>query len=177
MGVQEEARFRQVVLEGLLYLASGRGANPMSSQEEFLISELVSGVYEYITGEELTNIHPVVLDRHSWTRMCNKRLEVLEHQNKFNSVLADAIKSWAHISWCHDHGESWWESGIRYWLMYGSHNRMQPTFEFTVPKSREIEEGLKKIDPDTLRHVENIAEIMKKYIRKDSKYIQDHYRW
>ncbi|HEY4474595.1 MAG TPA: hypothetical protein VJC06_01585 [Candidatus Paceibacterota bacterium] len=177
MDKMREVGFRTTVLEGLLYLASDRGANPIPSKEDFLISELVSGVCEYITGEEIGDLHPVTLDRHSWTHMVNKYLEALDHQNKFNLSLADAIKHWAQITWQHDHGESWWESQIRYWLMFGSHNKMQFTLEFTIPKSREIEDGLKKIDSDTLRHIENIAEIMKKYINQNREYIKQHYRW
>ena len=176
MDMRDDGLFRRTVLEGLFYLASDKGSAPIPSQEDFLISELICGTYEYVTGEEVKDMHPVTLDRHLWTRRANKYLEVLEHQN-FNSLLADAIKHWAHITWQHNHGESWWESPIRYWLMFGSHNRMQSTLEFTVPRSREIEKTLKLIDPDTLRHMENIADMMKKYIRQHTEYIQQHYWW
>lgn len=174
---KRKSRFETTVLEGLLYLASDRGANSLLSPEEYLVSEITAGTCEYIIGEEIKDIHPQVLDRHSWTRRVNKNLDALDSQTKFSPALAGAIKSLAYIRWVHGHGESWWESQIRYWLMFGEHNRMQSTFAFTVPQAREIEGSLKTLDPDILRHVENIAEIMKRYIREDLVYIAQHYRW
>jgi len=175
---QQRSRFETVVLEGLLYLASDRGANSLPSLEEYLVSEITAGTCEYITEKEVKELHPVCLDRHSWTRRVNKNLDALDGQTKFNPALANAIKYWTYIKWYHDHGESWWESQIRYWLMYGENNRMQSTFALTVvPQARRIEEQLKSVDTDTLRHMGNIAEIMKRYIRQDLEYIAQHYRW
>lgn len=172
-------RFETAVLEGLLYLASNRGSDLLSSREGHLISAIVAGVYEYITGQEFQEGHTQFegFHRDPWIRRINKGLDVLDGQNKFNLALADAIRYWAYIERCYDHGESWWESKIRYWLMFGEHNRMQSTFALTVPQARRIEDELKLLDADTLRHMENIAEIMKKYIRRDLEYIAQNYRW
>lgn len=175
---QRRSRFEAVVLEGLLYLATDRGASSLPSLEEYLVSEIVAGTCEYVTGE-FQNGHSECegFMRDSWISRVNRSLENLSSQTKFSPALAEAIKSLAHIRWCHDHGESWWKSQIRCWLMFGEHNRMQSTFAFTVSQARKIEESLKTLDPDTLRHMENIAEIMKRYIKADLVYIAQHYRW
>ena len=175
---EQKSRFETVVLEGLLYLASDRGANSLPSIEDYLISEIVAGACEYVTGEfQEGHSECEGFRRDPWISRINRNLENLCSQTKFNPALADAIKSWAYVRWCHDHGESWWESQIRYWLMFGNNNRMQSTFAFTVPQARKIEESLKTLDSDTLRHMENIAEIMKRYIRQDLEYIREHYGW
>lgn len=179
MAGPEKDKFEHIVLEGLLFLASEKGSTPLPSLEAYLASSIVAGTYEYVTGQEFQEGHTECLgfNRDPWICRINKGLEVLDGQNKFNPALAEAINSWARIRWMHDHGESWWESEIRYWLMFGGHNRMQSTFALAVPQAREIEKDLEALDPDTLRHMTNIAEIMKKYIQRDLEYIDKHYRW
>lgn len=174
-----KARFETAVLEGLIFLATDRGTRPLPSIEGYLISAVVAGVHEYISGQEFQEGHSEFegFMRDPWIRKINRGLGLLDEQNKFNPALADAIRSWTYITWCHDHGESWWESKIRYWLMFGEHNRMQSTFALTVPQTRKTEKELKTLDPDTLRHMEGIAEAMKKYVQRDLEYIREHYRW
>ena len=175
---RRKSLFETAVLEGLLYLATDRGAGPLPSLEKYLISEITAATCEYVTGEfQEGHSECEGFRRDPWIRMVNRNLDNLGSQTKFNLALAAAIKYWTNVRWCHDHGESWWESQVRYWLMFGGHNRMQSTFALTVPQANRIEEELKTLDADTLRHMEGIAELMKKYVQRDLEYIREHYGW
>lgn len=173
------SEFRHNVFLGLIYLASDKGTNHLPSIYEFITSELVGAVYEYDTGSEFLDIYSKIMgfESDSWCNRINKYLGTLKDQNKFNPALAEAIKDHTYFTWHSDHGEKWWDNPIRFWFMFGNHNRMQSTFALTVPEAREAERGLETIDPDTRRHMENIAEIMKKYIQADVEFIRQHYQW
>lgn len=173
------SEFRHNVFAGLLYLASDKGTNHLPSIYEFVTSELVGAVYEDDTGQEFLDIYSKVagFDSDGWYHRINQYLDTLNDQNKFNPALAEAIRSQTYFTWHSDHGEKWWDNPIRFWFMFGGHNRMQSTFALTVPEAREAERGLGALDLDTRRHIENIAEIMKKYVRADVEFIKQHYSY
>jgi|SRR3989338_1781152 len=176
MNTMAETEFRYAVFEGLLYLASDRGVNPLPSMWEFITSEIIGGTYEYVTDTEFK--YPWRNFRNSdWVNVVNKHIEILDGQNKFNPALAESIKHWTLAGWSRDHGECWWDNQIRFWFLFGGHIHMQSTFALTVPQAREIEADLASLDPDTRRHMENIAEIMKKYLKEDIEHIRAHYHW
>ena len=175
----KDTRFKHGILEGLLYLSSEGGAKPLPSEWEHITSEIVGAVYEYITGEEFKDVYSKYRGPYGegWVDIVNKHLEILDSQNKFNPALADAFRYLLRLSWKRDYGESWWEGQIRFWFLFGFRQGMHSTFALTVPEAIIFKKELGEHDPDTRRHLENIAEIMKKYIQKDLEYIRERYRW
>lgn len=179
----EEIKFRSTVLEGLMYLATDRGAGHLPSMWKFITSEIVGGAYEYILGREFQDTWVRFrggMADDFWVDILNRRLNVLtgkKVQNRINLALAKAIRDWTHLNWNHDYGESWWDNQIRFWFMFGGHNHMQSTFALTVPRARKAEKELQNLDPGTLCQMEGIAEKMKKYIQSDLEYIRQHYHW
>ena len=175
----KEVRFRHAILESLLYLMSDKGHNKLPSKWEFITSEIVGGVYEYLAGEEFKDEYSKYrgpYDDH-WVNIVNRHLHVLNEQNRFNKSLADTLKYWLELDWKRDRGESWWEGRIRYWFLFGFRQGWNSTFALTVPEAKDFEEELDKLDPDTRRHLENIAEIAKKYVRRDIDHIEKHFLW
>ena len=173
----KEVGFRHSILEGLMYSASDRGQNKLPSKWEFITSEIVGAVYEYLTGDEFKQEyreHRGPYDDH-WVDIVNKHLLALDGQRRFSQSLAGALLYWLHLDWKYDRGESWWEGQIRHWFLFGFRQGFDSTFALTVPEAKQFEEGLQKLDSDTRRHLENIAEIMKKYVQRDIEYIERHY--
>ncbi len=174
-----EVRFRHAILESLLLLGSDRGMNKLPSQWEFITSEIVGAVYEYLTDTEFKaeyRDHKGPYNEH-WVGIVNKHLLVLEGQQRFSQSLADTFNYWLRLDWHTDHGESWWEGQIRHWFLFGFRQGFDSTFALTIPEGKQFEEEFQKLDEDTKRHLENIAVIMKKYVAKDTEYIKKHYCW
>src|SRR3989344_5882476 len=98
MTQRQKVEFEHVVLEGLLYLASDRGIGSLPSIEDYLVSEIVAGTCEYVTGEfQEGHSRCEGFMRDPWISRINRNLENLSGQTKLNPALADAIKYWAYI--------------------------------------------------------------------------------
>ena len=176
---RRRADLELTVLEGLLYLASNKGESQLPSMWEFITSEIIGAVYEHLTGEEFEEEYRKFRgpgDDH-WFDVVNRHLKVLDSQNRFSKSLADALKYWLKLEWDYDHGESSWEGNIRHWFLFGFRQGCNSTFALTVPEAKQFEAELQKLDPDTRKHLESIAEIMKKYMKRDLDHIKEHFQW
>ena len=90
-----------------------------------------------------------------------------QNSKRLNPTLLQALSDLLKAEWKNDHGESWWESSIRYCLMSRQRD-MGKTFFLTVPAAQRIREKIEKfMDLDTVEHCKQIGILMRKYIERD----------
>lgn len=168
------------ILYLLLYLASDEGRKPLPERWQFLTSEVVGGLFEYLTGQEFRPTYSYFLLPHGmedWGSYANREVEkVLDrHGDKISRELALVLKSMLHFEWSHDHGESWGDNPIRFMMLFGRGPVMSSTFYLTVPDAEEVRNTIiPALSERVLGECRQIAELMKKYVQKDLEFMDEH---
>ena len=173
MGLVED-KHRRDIFGLILFFASSEGLEPLPNSEDYLLLELATAVVDYLGGDggQIPEPYHVSLIE-GWTHRVNRVIgEVLNPLNpnskKLNLVIAQVLRELLNIEWKSDHGENWWDSGIRWQLEYYPDRGIGWSFHLTVPKAKDARDCIEKyIDPDTVEHCRQIGALMKKYIVRD----------
>lgn len=169
------------ILYLLLYFATQEGRKPLPERWQFLTSEVVGGLYEYLTGQEFKNTYPRFLmpyGMENWGDYVNKALKNLpiNDSGKISRKLVLMLKHMLWFDWHYDHGESWNDNNVRFIMLFGRGPMMSPTFSLTVYHAEEIRnEIIPTLPLKMLEECRQIAELMKKYIKQDLEFIQKHH--
>ncbi len=171
MSWAEDAKYRQEVFDLILFIASEEGMKPIPSGETEVLLEMATAVSEYLVGDTkgMPGPYDLILgldDR--WTGWVDQKIEEVLRQNSkhLNPALVEAINDLLKIEWHHDHGDSWWESGVKGQLMFRQKG-FRGTFCLTVLDAQAARENLEKLDADTVEHCKQIGILMRKYIARD----------
>lgn len=166
LAVQERLR-NEKTLDLIMYFASGEGIQALPGGEAELILTLAVAVVEYLNGD-ITKIPslPYIATDNRWSYKFNAEVELVFQSNSKNidPELVIALRDILHVEWQRDYGESWWESPIRWYLVFGRQN-YGSTFYLTHAKVKEIEENLRgNIAANTVGHLKQIGGLMRKNI-------------
>jgi len=165
------------VFNVLLYLASDEGREPLPASEDVLVLEIAAGVIEFLSGR---GDEVPTFDGRNW-RNCwqqevnNMMLNTLfgKDGNELNPELKSALHELTRLESCYSHGEAWWESSIRYYLMcWECINPVKSTFSLSVPFVEGAKRFFMLFPPDVKNQCLAIAEKMKLYIRRDIEQIR-----
>ena len=162
------------VLYLLLYLASDEGRKELPERWQFLTSEVVGGLVEYLTGQELRATYAHSHGMEDWGSYVNRAVKsaIAEHGDKISLELASVLKSMLHFDWNHDHGESWSDNQVRFIMLFGRGPRMSRTFALTVPEAADVKDRIiPLLGPAIMEPCCQIAELMKKYIKQDLEFV------
>lgn len=169
------------ILYLLLYLATDEGRKPLPERWQFLTSEVVGGLVEYLTGQELKDTYPHFFMPHGmedWGDYINKSLKHLpvNYAGKISLKLILILKHMLQFSWHHDHGESWNDNQVRFIMLFGRGPIMSRTFHLTIPDAEEVKEKIIPALPSKmLEECRQIAGFMKKYIKQDIEFMDKHH--
>ena len=169
MNQPKNVEYRQKVFNMILFFASEKGMKPLPNSEEGLLLNMTAAVAEYLgsDSEKIPTPGYLFLDS-NWTRRINQEIDraLLQNNKLINPSLAEALGNLLRTEWKTDHGESWWESGVRYQLMFRQRG-FHETFCLTVPEIQATRENLERLDADTVEHCRQIGTLMRKYIARD----------
>ena len=164
---RQEAEFRFRILNVLLFYASEEGRQSLPNDEQNILLSLAGATVEYLSGDT-TQVPQAsrIFGDDTWTSRVNKVVGQVLDQNKkeLSLELTSALKNILHIEWKSDHGEKWWETDIRWWLMFRQ-TGMASTFSLTHPEVLQIQNVIKpNITPTDLEHCKQIGLLMRKHI-------------
>jgi hypothetical protein len=170
------------IFDTLLLFASNEGQETLPSSEFDLIVEIAAGLVDFLggKGDQCPNLSTTRYSRECWQQTVNKLVEktLEQHGDKLNPQLRDALKNLIHLESCHSHGESWWESPLRFYLLFlACRNPMSSTFALSVPFVTHTKNQLQNLPPDIVAQCQMIAQAMKPYVRKDVEYIRANFSW
>ncbi len=165
------------ILYLLLYFASNMGRNELPERWQFLTSEILGGLSEFVLGEEFKytyayyQSHPGTQEWGSWA---NKTLEkVLDSQNKkINPAFKPLFRKLLLFESKSDHGESWWDNELRYCMMFGRKPIISSTWALTVPDAEDVKTRIIPLfSAEILGQFKEIARFMEKYIKQDLEFL------
>jgi len=155
------------VFNVLLFLASNKGKLSLPNGEKPLLVTMAAAVVEYLvpgSGESVLFLGGHFFSEN--TRSFNGRVEQAFEQTgvKMNPALLEVLKGFLKVEWEHDHGESWWESGLKGCL--GELQRgLGGTFCLTVPFVEKAKAALEtSLDSGTAQHCTQIGATMRAFI-------------
>ncbi|OGN01721.1 MAG: hypothetical protein A3I26_01620 [Candidatus Yanofskybacteria bacterium RIFCSPLOWO2_02_FULL_43_10] len=167
----------QEILYLLLYFATDEGRELLPERWQFLTSEVAGGLVEYLTNQEFKATYARSRGMEDWGSYVNKEVEkaIAEHGDKICPELASVLKSMLRFEWSHDHGESWSDNQIRNIMLFGRGPIMSRTFALTVPDAADVKDKIVPLlGPAILEPCRQIAELMKKYIKQDLEFMDEH---
>lgn len=169
------------ILYLLLYFATDEGRKPLPERWQFLTSEVTGGLFEYLTREEFKDTYSDFLMPHGmedWGDYVNKALKHLpvNYAGKISLKLILTLKHMLWFNWHYDHGESWDDNQVRFIMLFGRGPIMSRTFYLTVPDAEEVRGVIiPALSERVLNECHQIAEFMKKYIKKDLEFMDEHH--
>lgn len=170
MRFADKTRYQVNAFNTILFFASEEGTKPIPNSEREILLEIAAAVTEYLGGNVGNIPQPIHIPINDyWWQTLNRVAEEALKQNskRLNPALVEMLSNLLKVGWEHDHGESWWESSIRWHLMFGQRG-MDKVFYLTVPEVQGVRENIQKtLDTDTVEHCKQIGTLMRKYIARD----------
>lgn len=172
LDLDDEIRYEIRVFDLILFFASEEGIKPLPNSEAGLLLEMARATMEYLGGEINKVPSPDGIPWvDGWPVEFDQAIKLALKQNDkhLNSALVKALDRLLTVEWKNDHGEKWWESGIRPHLIFRQRG-MDNTFYLTVPTVAKVRKNIEKyFDADALEHCTQIGILMRKYIAENSK--------
>jgi len=185
----KKADFQGRILKVLVYFASDMGRIKLPTIEQFVLSEVVAATIEYLTGDEYLFTYrrtqdgkelPGVADGWEW-RTNEAMVQALEQfGSKLNPSLREAIKELTHLEFYSDGIMTKGYLNMIYTTFKHAicHSWLISTFSLSVEFIEEVRRSvIPSLNPETLRHCQTIAEIMKGYVERDVDLIKRRYHW
>jgi hypothetical protein len=164
-----DPRYKINVFDTILFFASEEGMKPLPNSEAGILLNLVAAVVEYLGGDANKIPEPSYLSFNSgWTGRVNSELDSVLRNNikSINPSLVEALRDLLSVEWKRDHGESWWESGLR-WILMHRQTGIDNVFFLLHPEVIKIQENLKQMDIDTTMHCRSMGLLMREKIIKN----------
>ena len=154
------------IFNALLFFASEEGMQFLPNGEAEILAPLAAATVEYLGGD--ASKVPAIIHSYDyyWWKQLNDAVKKSLNTNSRN--LDEPLKTFLcellTVEWKSDHGESWWESGVRSKLEFRQLG-FGSTFSLTHPEVLKIQENIKShITPADLEHCKQIGLLMRKRI-------------
>lgn len=172
--------FQREIFNALLFYASNEGRGRLPTIEEALALEIIAGIVDHVSGSDAAACLPNFRDRKGiWEYRVNQIMShTLEQKSSILPSMRDSLLLMTRFEFCHDHGEKWWETPIRHYLMYWNDcNKMSSTFALTVPFVEETKQMLAEFRPEVAECCRAIGAAMWPYVANDLATIKQYYYW
>jgi hypothetical protein len=168
------------VFNALLYLETGNGKRRLPNIPEYIVSELVAALYEYILGEEYKENMRNYQFRGfgAWQHRVAADMEIIfSKDTRLNPLLKLALFDLTEYRFTYTPYDKGFNNTInRHWI-----SMPRIAFESTAflvqEQLRKGKKAIKELNPAIVNQIQEIAELMYKYAKRDIKEIKKYYYW